>query len=291
MSKDIVKNYGKSIRSKLLNIAKEENTFYQTVLTRYFQERLLYRISQTRYRNNFYLKGGALMYAYERFAARPTLDIDFLGNNISNEGESIVKAFKEICSVPYEEDGVTFDVEQITDQNITEFKDYHGIRLSIPVRMDTISQVMTMDIGFGDVVTPKPVDLDYPILLEHLPSAKILAYSLETVIAEKLHVVVDLADQSSRMKDYYDLYTILHNEKFDADVLQEAIIRTFENRHTPYDDNTMFFRKEFSENRQMQVRWQAFMKKITKNTELAFAEVVTYIQEKLQPYWDNLPHE
>lgn len=291
MSKDIVKNYGKSIRSKLLNIAKEENTFYQTVLTRYFQERLLYRISQTRYRNNFYLKGGALMYAYERFAARPTLDIDFLGNNISNEGESIVKAFKEICSVPYEEDGVTFDVEQITDQNITEFKDYHGIRLSIPVRMDTISQVMTMDIGFGDVVTPKPVDLDYPILLEHLPSAKILAYSLETVIAEKLHAVVDLADQSSRMKDYYDLYTILHNEKFDADVLQEAIIRTFENRHTPYDDNTMFFRKEFSENRQMQVRWQAFIKKITKNTELAFAEVVTYIQEKLQPYWDNLPHE
>ena len=291
MSKDIVKNYGKSIRSKLLNIAKEENTFYQTVLTRYFQERLLYRISQTRYRNNFYLKGGALMYAYERFVARPTLDIDFLGNNISNEGESIVKAFKEICSVPYEEDGVTFDVEQITDQNITEFKDYHGIRLSIPVRMDTISQVMTMDIGFGDVVTPKPVDLDYPILLEHLPSAKILAYSLETVIAEKLHAVVDLADQSSRMKDYYDLYTILHNEKFDADVLQEAIIRTFENRHTPYDDNTMFFRKEFSENQQMQVRWQAFIKKITKNTELAFAEVVTYIQEKLQPYWDNLPHE
>lgn len=291
MSKDIVKNYGKSIRSKLLNIAKEENTFYQTVLTRYFQERLLYRISQTRYRNNFYLKGGALMYAYERFAARPTLDIDFLGNNISNEGESIVKAFKEICSVPYEEDGVTFDVEQITAQNITEFKDYHGIRLSIPVRMDTISQVMTMDIGFGDVVTPKPVDLDYPILLEHLPSAKILAYSLETVIAEKLHAVVDLADQSSRMKDYYDLYTILHNEKFDADVLQEAIIRTFENRHTPYDDNTMFFRKEFSENQQMQVRWQAFIKKITKNTELAFAEVVTYIQEKLQPYWDNLPHE
>lgn len=291
MSKDAVKNYSKSIRGKLLNIAKEENIFYQTVLTRYFQERLLYRISQTRYRNNFYLKGGALMYAYERFAARPTLDIDFLGNNISNEGESIVKAFKEICSVPYEEDGVTFDVEQITAQNITEFNDYHGIRLSIPVRMDTISQVMTMDIGFGDVVTPEPIGLDYPVLLEHLPSASILAYSLETVIAEKLHAVVDLADQSSRMKDYYDLYTILHNEKYDATVLQEAIIRTFENRHTSYDPNTMFFRKEFSDNQQMQVRWLAFIKKITKKTELAFAEVVTYIQEKLQPYWDNLPHE
>lgn len=73
------KNYGKSIRARLLNIAKHEDVFYQTILTRYFQERLLYRISQTRYRENFYLKGGALMYAYERFAARPTLDIDFLG--------------------------------------------------------------------------------------------------------------------------------------------------------------------------------------------------------------------
>lgn len=291
MSKDTVKNYGKSIRSKLLNIAKEENIFYQTLLTRYFQERLLYRISQTRYRNNFYLKGGALMYAYERFAARPTLDIDFLGNNISNEESSIVKAFKEICSVIYEKDGVIFDVENITSQNITEFKDYHGVRLSIPVGLDTVSQVMTMDIGFGDVVTPEPIDLDYPVLLEHLPSANILAYSLETVIAEKLHAVVDLADQSSRMKDYYDLYTILHNEKYDATVLQEAIIRTFENRQTPYDPNTMFFRKEFSENQQMQVRWVAFIKKIYKPTTLSFVDVVDYIQECLQPYWRNIPHE
>lgn len=75
MSKEIVKNYGKSIRSKLLNIAKNEDVYYQTVLTRYFQERLIYRISQSGYRQNFYLKGGALMYAHEGFAARPTLDI------------------------------------------------------------------------------------------------------------------------------------------------------------------------------------------------------------------------
>lgn len=78
MSKEQNKNYGKSIRTKLLNVARKENVFNQTILTRYFQERLLYRISQTHYRGNFYLKGGALMYAYEKFAARPTLDIDGL---------------------------------------------------------------------------------------------------------------------------------------------------------------------------------------------------------------------
>lgn len=291
MSKEQNKNYGKSIRTKLLNVAKKENIFYQTILTRYFQERLLYRMSQTRYRNNFYLKGGALMYAYERFAARPTLDIDFLGNNISNKGTSIIAAFKEICSVPFEEDGVIFDVKHITAQNITEFKDYHGIRLSIPVKMDSIAQVLTMDIGFGDVVTPSPVNLDFPILLEHLPCANILAYSLETVIAEKMHAIIDLADQSSRMKDYYDLHRILKEEKYDPEVLQEAIIRTFENRHTPYDENTMFFRKDFGINQQMEARWKAFMRKITKATDLSFSEVVGFIQETLRPYWENIPHE
>lgn len=108
MSKDNITNYGKSIRTKLLNVAQKEEVFYQTVLTRYFQERLLYRMSQTRFRNNFYLKGGALLYAFERFAARPTLDIDFLGHDISNEGAAIIAAFKEICSIPCEEDGIVF---------------------------------------------------------------------------------------------------------------------------------------------------------------------------------------
>ena len=288
MSKDNITNYGKSIRSKLLNVAKKEDVFYQTVLTRYFQERLLYRMSQTRYRDNFYLKGGALLYAFERFAARPTLDIDFLGHNISNEGNIVIAAFREICSVPYEEDGIIFDIEHITAQNITEFKDYHGIRLSIPVQMDTISQVMTMDIGFGDVVTPSPVCLEYPLLLEHLPVPNILVYSIETVIAEKMHAVIDLADQSSRMKDYYDLFNLLSKEKYDSETLQEAIIRTFENRHTSYDANTMFFRKDFAGNSQMQTRWKAFLRKITKEADVSFFEVVTYIQTTLKPYWEKM---
>lgn len=281
-----IKNYGKSIRARLLNVAKLEDVYYQTILTRYFQERLLYRISQTRYRENFYLKGGALMYAYERFAARPTLDIDFLGTHISNDGERITEAFREICAVKCEEDGVTFSADKITAQNITEFKDYHGIRLSIPVTMDTIAQVMTMDIGFGDVVTPHPVLLDYPLLLEGLPEASILAYSTETVIAEKMHAIIDLADQSSRMKDYYDLYHLLTSFKYDNDILQDAINRTFQNRHTPYNADTMFFRKDFSDHPQMQVRWAAFLKKSTIKSSLSFSEVAYRLQDALKPFWE-----
>lgn len=286
-----IKNYGKSIRSRLLNVAKRENIFFQTILTRYFQERLLYRISLTPYRSNFYLKGGALIYAYERFSARPTLDVDFLGNNISNDGRKIVAVFKEICTVPCEEDGVLFDITRITHQHITEFKDYHGVRLSIPVSMDTITQVLTLDIGFGDVVTPEAIELDYPVLLEHLPFANILAYSIETVIAEKMHAIIDLADQSSRMKDYYDLYQILTTKQYDVEILKEAVQRTFENRHTKYKDDTAFFRTEYPNSLEMQVRWKAFIRKIASDTDLSFTDVAYYLQIQLKPYWNNLRHK
>lgn len=282
------KDYGKSIRSRLLNVSKNENIFYQTILTRYFQERLLYRMSLTRYKNNFYLKGGALIYAFERFAARPTLDIDFLGFNISNEGKNLVSVFQEICSVPCKEDGVVYGIEEITAQNITESQDYHGIRISVPVSMDTISQVMTMDIGFGDVITPTPVSIDYPLLLDSLPAANIMAYSIETVIAEKMHAVVDLADQNSRMKDYYDLFQILSKENYKKDVLQKAIERTFENRHTRYVSDTMFFRDDFPVNASMEIKWKAFIRKITEKTELQFSEIASYLQMTLKPYWENL---
>lgn len=281
-----IKNFGKSIRARLLNVAKQENVFYQTILTRYFQERLLYRISQTRYRENFYLKGGALMYAYERFAARPTLDIDFLGTHISNDGEHIAEAFREICAVECVEDGVRFVPDKITAQNITEFKDYHGIRLNIPVTMDTIAQMMTIDIGFGDVVIPHPVSLDYPLLLENLPETSILAYSTETVIAEKMHAIIDLADQSSRMKDYYDIYHLLMAFKYDDMILQNAVNCTFENRHTPYNADTMFFRKDFPDNPQMQLRWAAFLRKTTIKSSLSFQEVARWLQDALKPYWE-----
>lgn len=274
---DDIKNYGKSIRARLLNVARVEKVFFQTILTRYFQERLLYRISLTHYRNYFYLKGGVLMYTYERFSARPTLDIDFWGANISNDGEKIISVFKEICAVPCEEDGVNFDLSHITAQNITEFKDYHGIRLSIPVTMDTIAQVMTMDIGFGDVVTPEAIPLDYPNLLKYLPVGNILAYAIETVIAEKMHAVIDLADQSNRMKDYYDLYQILSTNQYDVEVLKEATKRTFENRHTEYKTDTMFIRAEYPDNTEMQARWKAFIRKITSKSELSFSNVVCYL--------------
>ena len=105
-----------------------------------------------------------------------------------------------------------------------------------------------------------------------------------------MHAVIDLADQSSRMKDYYDLYQILNNQEFDSAVLQEAISRTFENRHTKYEPDTMFFRKDFGANPVMETRWKAFMKKITAKQGILFSDVVEYLQKHLLHYWNTLNH-
>ena len=128
-------------------------------------------------------------------------------------------------------------------------------------------------------------------MLKHLPVANILAYSIETVIAEKMPAVIDLADQSSRMKDYYDLYQILSTNQYDVEVLKEATKRTFENRHTEYKTDTMFFKAEYPGNAEMQARWKAFIRKITSKSELSFSDVVRYLQTTLKPYWENLKHE
>lgn len=103
------KNYARSVRAKLLNISKEENVFYQSILTRYFQERLLYRLSVSPYKERFILKGGALLYAHEHLKARPTLDIDFLGQQISRELDNIKETFRNLCDIECLEDGVVFE--------------------------------------------------------------------------------------------------------------------------------------------------------------------------------------
>ena len=125
-----VKNYGVSVRDKLKNLIVEGVT-YQQILIRYMHERLLYRLSISRYKDNFYLKGGALLFAYERFAARPTIDIDFLGERISKDKDNIKKTFTEILSMPCVEDGVTFDTSEggIIVENIILEREYNGVKV------------------------------------------------------------------------------------------------------------------------------------------------------------------
>lgn len=282
-----VKNYGISVRDKLRAYQTDKVT-YQQILIRYLHERLLYRLSVSRFSKHFFLKGGALMFAHERFAARPTVDIDFMGDRISNDQENIKRTFMEICAIEYPEDGATFDTDKITVSEITPDREYQGVQLHITAHLDTIVQNLSMDIGFGDVIIPHPVELDYPTLIEGMEDIPVMAYSLETVVAEKFQTMIAKTVLNSRMKDFYDVYTILRNKTLDDANLRLAISEVMENRDTHYEENHPLFTEEFATASVRTTQWAAFVRKNKIDDSPSFAEVVKYICERLQPIWESL---
>lgn len=281
-------NYGQSVKVRLLNLAKQENIRYQQLITRYFQERLLFRLSQSRFRNHFILKGGALLYAYEKFAARPTLDIDFMGDRINNDKQDITSAFRSICEIEYEKDGVRFLADTLMAEEITVEKKYPGLRIGIIATLDSIRQGISMDIGFGDIIIPNPAELDYPVLLTDFPVTSVMAYSLETVVAEKFQTIIERTTFNSRMKDFFDLYQIRIKQSFDTGLLQQAIKATFENRGTIYQHNHILFSEAFSQDEGLNQRWNSFLKKINYGGRISFVEVMSILTDWLKPYWEEL---
>jgi len=210
-----------SIRAVLLNLSKQENLTFQQVATRYLHERLLYRVSLSEYKSNFILKGGNLMYAIEGLHVRPTMDIDMLAKNIDNDKENLKNIFKKICEISYDNDCVRFNSDSIVVSDIAETKKYSGVRLLIDTQFDTVKQSIQIDIGFGDVITPSATALTYPVLLNELESPVIMAYSVETVIAEKFEAMIQLGELNSRMKDFYDIYILLKNNRMDNNILTQ----------------------------------------------------------------------
>jgi predicted nucleotidyltransferase component of viral defense system len=282
----MTRDFAKSIKTKLLNIARKEELDYQVLLIRYLYERLLYRLSVSRYRNNFCLKGGTLLYALEREFSRPTLDIDLLGLKIKNDENVLKEIFTEIMSIPFENDGVVFDVNSLKAENLVTNKAYHGVRLIYNARLDSIIQTMKIDIGFGDVIIPSTRSLFYPTLIQNLPVPDILAYPLETVIAEKFHAMLDLAESNSRYKDFYDVYHILSKYELDKKTITDAIRATIHNRETIFTKNHPLFSDDFAKNQNRNMQWLRFLKKIKNKENFSFETVMSLIKIYLQPIYE-----
>jgi predicted nucleotidyltransferase component of viral defense system len=281
-------NKGASIRAKLLTIAKSENLAFQVLIFRYLHERFLYRLSRSEFNNNFFLKGGTLLYAFEKELTRPTKDVDFLGKDINNDLEDIKFAFQKISTLT-DNDAVWFDATTISAETIKEEDKYEGIRLFIVGGFDTIKQRIQIDVGFGDIIIPDAQIIDYPQLLAETNPVIIKAYSKESVIAEKFHAMVVLSYANSRMKDFYDVYALLKVNQFDTAVLTESIKTTFERRETSLNQLPSFFDDEFKTDVQLNKFWKQFLKKNKLNLIIEFHEVVRDIVKELKPIWDNLP--
>lgn len=285
MSSKEIKNLCLSIRKKLLNISKKSNTDFNYIVIQYVQERFLFRLSKSKYLDNFILKGALFLFCSSESKFRQTMDIDLLGKGISNEEDNIKNILRNISEIKYE-DGIIFKSDDITTESIAEVKEYNGVRVSLPFNLDTIKSNITIDIGFGDVLFKKPELMNYPTLLE-MESPQINTYSVETVIAEKFEAIVKLNFLTSRMKDFYDVIFIAENYELKKINLLNSIQKTFENRNTSIDNRKIIYQDEFKKDDEKQKQWEGFLKRIKSEMKEEFIDIINKLETFIEPIFEN----
>ena len=284
MSKTIPTNTAASVKQRLLNRARAQKEEFNLLLTKYALERVLYRISQSPQKDRFVLKGALLFELWTEQTHRPTRDADFLSQG-DNSLERFQKIFEEICILTVHDDGLRFDPASITAVRIKEDQDYEGIRVTFVGYLEAARLPVQIDIGFGDVVTPDPVETSFPTLLEN-PAPRLLAYPRETVVAEKFEAMVKLGIANTRMKDFHDLKTLASLFPFAGPELSEAIRRTFERRKTPLplEGLPTALTAEFHSDGTKQKQWNAFVSKNKLYIEpITLQEVTASIEAFVMP--------
>ena len=222
------KNLGESIRQRLKNLSKIRNRPFDEILRYYAIERFLYRLSRSSYAEKFFLKGGLMLKVWDSMSPRATMDIDLLART-SNQIQNLQGIISDVAAIPYEEDAIAFDTQNLILQNTQTTGDYNGVSASFSAKLFTTKMPVLIDIGFNDIIIPKAQKIQYPTLLG-MPEPTLWGYTLETVIAEKLEAIVKLALINTRMKDFYDLWTILRHHEIQPDRLKVAISEVFANR-------------------------------------------------------------
>src|SRR3990167_1051398 len=200
-------NLAESVRARLHNIAKAQQTDLQQMMERFALERVSYRIGQSKYNKQFMLKGAMLFSLWYDMPHRPTRDMDLLGVGDSDL-LAMQKTFQEIISLPCD-DGINFDSSSVTVVRILEMTAYSGVKVTIQGTLAKARCKVSIDVGFGDAVTPGPIQSTYPTLIKDFPAPQLRTYPVYTVIAEKVHAIAFHGIRNGRMKDYLDLLVIL----------------------------------------------------------------------------------
>lgn len=278
-----VRNVGASVRARLLNLAKERRIDFQLLAIRYALERLLYRLSLSAHRDRFVLKGAMLYPIWLDDLLRPTRDLDFLAYG-DDDLVAMEAVIREVCSLQVPDDGVVFDVDQIRADRIREDAQYCGIRVRTEAALAGARLPIRIDIGFGDAVTPRIEQIDYPVLLG-APAPRLRSYPRETVVAEKLQAIVALGAANSRMKDFYDLWLLSRIFAFDGRTLSDAIGATFARRRTSIPAEVPIgLTDQVVGSAEKQAQWRGFLKREPlAQAPKELSEVAAVIREFLMP--------
>lgn len=277
-----MKNVGLSAQAKLKNVSAKTGVDMPTLLRRYAQERLLYRLSVSPEAGNFVLKGGLLLAAYNGGSLlRPTEDVDFNGLAADGNVERLQKALETVLRQDVPDDGVAFDAA-----SMRVAKDRTGIvpggKVALLARVGTARVDLRVDVGFGNPVTPEVRRMEFPALLDDLAPRPVMnAYPLETVIAEKLHAMAQFGMANTRLKDLYDVWMLSRLHEFDADTLADAVETTFRHQERAVPEAFACLSPSFaSESRN---GWKAFMAKLPGSEAPGLDGVVDELSAFLSP--------
>ena len=281
------KNMGASMRQKLLDHARKSNGNYNQLLTRYAIERLLYRISLSPHCDDFILKGAALYVIWksesDAVSYRTTRDLDFWSSG-DPDVEAIVGILREVVKAPVEDDGISFDESTIKGENRRADEKYRGCNVEVYAALDGVAIRVVIDFGFGDAITPDARQVEYPTILKGSPAPHLRVYPRETVVAEKFEAMVSLGATNSRLKDFYDLWTLSRSFDFDGPLLSEAMRRTFERRQTALPTAIpVALTESFSVDTSKMAGWKSFGKRIQANDLPPLSAIAEELQVFLWP--------
>jgi hypothetical protein len=288
VNRRLLVNVAQSVHQRLLTRAKKEQRPFNELLQHYAIERFLYRLGRSSHTDKLLLKGALLLRVWQIPRARPTMDIDVLGR-VAGAPEAIAEILRECMTLAVEDDGMQYEPKSITIEAITLDAEYQGWRIRFKGSLGNARVVMQVDVGVGDAVYPKPIWIDYPVLLDQ-SAPHLLAYTPETAVAEKYQAMVELDKANSRMKDFHDIWTLMHNLDFDGKKLAEAIRRTFERRKTELPQSVpTAFTPSFYDDKIKQTQWQAFLRKGLGTTETpSLTDVTKALHDFLMPITEAL---
>ena len=264
-----VKDMAASILTRLKTQAKETGLTYQMCLQLFCQEEFLRKIEASRYSENFILKGGMFLYTITEFAGRPTRDIDFMN-----------QIMEEICTANTGNDFIRIEV--LASENITEEKEYHGVKTKFRAYIKNVKIPFSIDVGVDDVIVPGAVKRTVSTRLDGFHPPTIYTYSLESTIAEKFDAIIKRMEATSRMKDFFDIYYLSGVFDFEGRKLQEAIFRTLEYRGTIYESDSFERIRDFKNNTSLLKLWDNYQSG-TREDKPDFNVVIDRLEKFLEP--------
>ena len=256
-------------------ISKQTGLTFNSVMTYYFLEIILKKLSQSYYADHYIFKGGFLLSNVIGVESRSTVDIDFLFHKQTLSEENVQQQLEEILTES--KDDIQFSIQSIS--SIKESDNYGGYRATILCQLENIKQIIHLDIATGDIVTPHPVTYAYKAIFND-ESFSIIAYTIETILAEKLQTIYSRNFLNSRSKDLYDVYILSKLKKNDIDFrqLNVACQRTFSYRETELDYNEIVqLMESFKTDPIQQQQWQNYSNKYSYTKGISFSEILDEI--------------